>query len=185
MTKKNWRKEMATRRAAVVTEGAAKKIAADLIMLPEIEDAEIIAGYYPMMTEVDCLIPLKVFHAAHYRIALPVVGAKASPLIFREWDLSETLKSGPLGTSEPGEEFHRVMPDVMLIPLLGFDNRGHRLGHGGGYYDRTLQAFRQSNNPVLAIGIAYEAQKLDELPIGKYDQQLDIVVTEKNIYRFD
>ena len=70
------------------------------------------------------------------------------------------------------------------MPLLAFDDKGFRLGYGGGYYDRTLEKLRNENPELFAIGIAYDDQKLDSVPTESYDQPLDMVITEKTTYRF-
>jgi 5-formyltetrahydrofolate cyclo-ligase len=72
------------------------------------------------------------------------------------------------------------MPRVVLVPLLAFDATGHRLGYGGGYYDRTLERMR-----VRAIGIAYAGQEVEELPRGQHDRPLDMILTERGLRRFE
>jgi 5-formyltetrahydrofolate cyclo-ligase len=70
-----------------------------------------------------------------------------------------------------------VRPDVLLVPLLGFDAEGWRLGYGGGYYDRSLQALRASG-AALAVGFGYAAQEVERLPREPFDERLDWIVTE-------
>ena len=76
-----------------------------------------------------------------------------------------------------------VEPEVMIVPLLAWDARGFRLGYGGGFYDRTLQGLR-AKGPVLAVGFAYAAQEVAEVPIDEFDQRLDAMVTEKGVTVF-
>jgi 5-formyltetrahydrofolate cyclo-ligase len=71
----------------------------------------------------------------------------------------------------------------MIVPLLAWDARGYRLGYGGGFYDRTLQGLR-AKGPVLAVGFAYAAQEVAEVPIDEFDQRLDAMVTEKGVTVF-
>jgi len=71
----------------------------------------------------------------------------------------------------------------MIVPLLAWDARGFRLGYGGGFYDRTLQGLR-AKGPVLAVGFAYAAQEVAEVPIDEFDQRLDAMVTEKGVTVF-
>ena len=74
------------------------------------------------------------------------------------------------------------MPDIVLAPLLAFDDAGRRLGYGGGYYDRTLRALRE-RGPILAVGVGYEAQLVETVPSGDDDEKLDWIVTEERAIR--
>ena len=89
---------------------------------------------------------------------------------------------GPFGARVPTDGVVMV-PQVLIVPLLAFDARGYRLGYGGGFYDRTLAALR-AEGPVLALGFAYGAQEIPEVPVDQYDQRLDGVVTEDGMRRF-
>lgn len=174
---------------------AARLIAANILMLPEVagmvqygigashNEPHVIGGFYPIQTEIDCLFILKTLSAIQCRCALPVMRGKNHHLAFREWDLATDLTDGPYGTREPGPDFHYVMPDIILLPLLAFDDRGYRLGYGGGYYDRTLDIYRQKGHNFTAIGVAYDGQKRDHVPRTRHDQPLDIIVTEQEVYR--
>jgi 5-formyltetrahydrofolate cyclo-ligase len=72
------------------------------------------------------------------------------------------------------------LPDVLLVPMLAFDRRGYRLGYGGGFYDRTLAELRKLK-PVVAIGVAYAEQEMDEVPVADYDEPLDWILTERGV----
>jgi 5-formyltetrahydrofolate cyclo-ligase len=78
------------------------------------------------------------------------------------------------------EEGAWVEPQVLIVPLLAWDARGYRLGYGGGFYDRTLEGLR-AKGPVLAVGFAFSAQEVAEVPTEPTDQRLDAVVTEKGV----
>lgn len=174
---------------------AARKIASQLMLLPELKgevqrgikaedlDFGIISGFYPIQSEIDCLYVMKALSAAQYRLALPVMNGKKQHLAFKEWDLREELVEGSYGVMEPPSAHVFVMPDVMLVPMLAFDMQGHRLGYGGGYYDRTLKTYRQKGQDVITIGIGYDEQLCEKLPFEKHDQPLDIIVTDKKVYR--
>ena len=82
----------------------------------------------------------------------------------------------------PEETAPEVLPDVLLVPLLAFDSRGYRLGYGGGFYDRTLEKLRALKK-VTAVGVAYQAQMTDEVPLGEHDAPLDYVMTEEGTFR--
>jgi 5-formyltetrahydrofolate cyclo-ligase len=107
---------------------------------------------------------------------VPVIEAAARPLLFRLWTPEGALVSGPFGVMIPAEG-DWVRPDALLVPLLAFDDHGHRLGYGGGFYDRTLHELR-AHQPVLGYGFAYAGQRVPELPRGLTDAPLDAVFTE-------
>ena len=139
----------------------------------------VLAGYWPMRGEADPR-PAMAAHAGP--LCLPVVQGRARPLIFRAWAPGDPLEPGPLGTDHPAESAAELRPDVLIVPLAGFDRSGHRLGYGGGYYDRTLEALR-AQGPVTAIGLAFAVQELPDLPAGPFDQPLDLLVTEAETIR--
>ena len=121
--------------------------------------------------------------AAGWRTALPVVVEGTAILTFRAWRPGDAARLGAFGIHEPLPEAEELTPDVVLTPLLAFDRRGGRLGFGAGYYDATLEALR-SRGPVLAIGLAFETQEVDQVPTEPHDQRLDAVVTPAGIVRF-
>ena len=102
---------------------------------------------------------------------------KAAPLVFRLVGETGELRPDAVGIPSPTDAAQEVRPDLVVCPLLGFDRRGGRLGQGGGFYDRTLEALR-ATGPVVVIGLAYATQELDVCPHGPFDQALDGVVTE-------
>jgi 5-formyltetrahydrofolate cyclo-ligase len=77
-----------------------------------------------------------------------------------------------------------IDPEVLIVPLLAFDARGFRLGYGGGFYDRTLQDLR-AKRPTFAVGFAFSAQQIAQVPIDQYDQRLDAIVTENGVMAFN
>jgi len=133
----------------------------------------VLAGYWPMKGEPD---PRPAMAAHDGPVCLPVVPGRAVPLIFRRWQ-GEPLDSGPLGTSQPPGTLPEITPEVLVVPLVAFDARMNRLGYGGGYYDRTLQMLRKTI-PVVAIGLAWEVQRLAAIPAESFDQPLDMIVTD-------
>ena len=93
------------------------------------------------------------------------------------WGPCDLLESASFGTFEPAITRPEVDPEVVLVPLLAFDSKGHRLGYGGGYYDRTLESFAERG--VVSVGIAYEAQFLEKLPSDTKDVALNWIITEE------
>jgi len=143
---------------------------------------KIIAGYHTLGDEMDCGPALAVAAAAGHPTCLPVA-AQGQALLFRSWRTADPLEKGPFGTSHPVPAAPVIAPDILLVPLLAFDNAGGRLGYGSGYYDRTLRALR-SVRQVLAIGLAYDAQEAPSVPTDINDQPLDMVVTELRVLTF-
>jgi len=138
----------------------------------------ILAGYWPFETEMDVRPALVALDRIGVLLTLPEVAAKDRPLRFRAWRPDEPLIEGGHGTFHPLSSAPMMRPDVLLVPLLAFDRRGYRIGWGGGYYDRTLELLRKTGDCV-AIGVAYAAQEVDEVPRDEYDQPLDWIITEQ------
>lgn len=141
-----------------------------------------LAGYIPIRSEIDPR-PAMAAWAMHSPVCLPVIAGPGLPLRFHLWRPETALAAGRYGVPVPAEGAE-VVPGVLVVPMLAFDGRGHRLGYGGGYYDRTLQALRQAG-PVVAIGFAFAAQAEPDLPSEPNDQRLDAVVTEAGALWFD
>lgn len=157
-------------------QGQAAEILADFLAS---QAGKVLSGYMPMRSEID---PLPAMAAHRGPVGVPVILAKASPLRFREWSPGCRLVEGAFKALIP-EEGAWVEPEVMIVPLLAWDARGYRLGYGGGFYDRTLEGLR-SRGKVLAVGFAYAAQEVAQVPIDAFDQLLDAVVTEKGVTIF-
>ncbi|MDB6178068.1 5-formyltetrahydrofolate cyclo-ligase [Paracoccus sp. Z330] len=136
----------------------------------------VLAGYWPMRGEAD---PRAAMAEHSGPTCLPVVTGRAVPLVFRAWT-GGALVAGPFGTSHPPESAAPLVPNVLIVPLAGFDRRGNRIGYGGGYYDRTLELLRKSGG-VQAIGLAFSSQELSEIPAERFDQPLDQIVTDREI----
>ena len=137
----------------------------------------IVAGYVRFRTEIDPA-PLMAFLAGQgARLCLPVTPtAPNAPLRFRAHAPGDALAKGRFGVAEPLDTAPDVRPSLLLTPLLGFDRAGGRLGYGQGHYDRTLAQLRAAG-PVLAIGLAYDAQEAPAMPAEAHDQRLDGVLT--------
>ncbi|GHC49159.1 5-formyltetrahydrofolate cyclo-ligase [Neogemmobacter tilapiae] len=176
--KKAARKDAMARRAQAFAagQGQAAEILADFL---ERHPGKALSGYMPMRTEID---PLPAMAAHDGPVGVPVITAQATPLRFREWSPGCALEDGPFGAKVPAEGAW-IEPDILIVPLLGFDARGYRLGYGGGFYDRTLELLR-AKGPRIAVGFAFAAQEMDEVPIDGFDQRLDYLVTEKGIIHF-
>ena len=181
-TKSELRREMAARRDALPADmrsAAAEAIAAPPFAVP-VAPGAIVSGFMPMKSEIDPLPLMKTFVGQGAELALPVVAGRGKPLVLRAWNFGEPLASGVWGIHEPKPEATELEPDILLVPLLAFDRTGHRLGYGGGYYDLTIAQLR-ARKIVLAVGLAYAAQEIAEVPVTPRDAALDLVLTEREV----
>ncbi|CAH2774456.1 MAG: 5-formyltetrahydrofolate cyclo-ligase (EC [uncultured Caballeronia sp.] len=144
--------------------------------------ASCIGFYWPVAGEFDARDVLTVWLAldASRKAALPVVVAPRAPLVFHAWRPSVAMKKGRYGIPVPAEE-RVVVPDLLVVPCVGFDADRYRLGYGGGYYDRTLANWPGGLAPAT-IGVAFESAKCDALPRGEFDLPLGAIVTESAVY---
>ena len=136
-----------------------------------------IGAYYPINYEIDCLEILKKFMKDKYKISLPVT-KKKKEMEFFEWSFNDPLNIGKMGVPEPFMD-NKVYPDILLVPLIAFDKNRHRLGYGGGYYDRYIEKIKKIKK-ILTIGIAFSFQEIDNLKINSNDEQLDYILTENS-----
>lgn len=148
-----------------------------LRFLGDIPNAAIVSGFASLPDELDARPLLERLAGEGFRLALPSVEGKGRPLVFRAWAPGDAMDEGVWGIAQPKADNAVVEPDILLVPLLAFDRRGWRLGYGGGFYDRTLQRLR-GLKPVVAVGLAYDGQRIDAVPhVVDYDQRLDWVLT--------
>ena len=141
---------------------------------------KIIGGYYPYNYEMDTLDILKKLEKKNYKISLPKI-EKNNQLNFYEWSFEDPLLINVFGIPEPSSK-KIVYPEILLVPLVAFDDEFNRLGYGGGYYDRYL-AKTLNIKKITTIGMSYSFQKIKKLPINQYDIKLDYVITEKNFFQ--
>lgn len=160
---------------------AANSVASHFLRSPLFTPTQTIAGYWSIRDELDCRPILDALLAHAVELILPVVTGPGQPLDLRVWERGVTLEKAGFGTFGPPATAPRAIPDVLLMPLVGFDKTGTRLGYGGGYYDRTLASLPK--RPRL-IGLAYAVQELDEIPRLDHDVPLDAVITETGLRMF-
>ena len=176
------RRKAEAHRQTLATPGYAAALAAHVDALA-IASGAIVAGYAAFRAEADPKALMLALAARGHPLALPAMTGKAEPLRFHRWCEGDALVVHPYGVAEPHPDSAVVVPSVVLVPLLAFDGHGTRLGYGGGYYDRTLEALRAAGS-VRAIGIAYAGQEVPAVPHGEHDQRLDAVLTENGLILF-
>ncbi|NJD26213.1 MAG: 5-formyltetrahydrofolate cyclo-ligase [Betaproteobacteria bacterium] len=175
-----WRAEMAARRAGLdaATHG---RLSAAVVAHAQsaLARPQVAAFCWPVRNEPDMRPLVAAWAAAGTRLALPVVTAPDAPLAFRSWGADTPMVTDRYGIPTPAAG-DLVTPDLILLPLNGFDGAGYRLGYGGGYFDRTLAALRPR---PLAVGVGFEMNRLESILPGAHDQRLDWIVTEAGAVR--
>ncbi len=181
------RKIMRARRAAIPPEARAAASIALRDGLPAwlrtekfAHPDEVIAGYWPIRDELDPRPAMLAFAQRGHRLALPTSIARGEPLVFRAWSPGEPLAPDIMGIQAPLSSAPEVLPGLVLVPMLAFDISCRRLGYGAGFYDRTLAMLRAGAG-TLAVGLAFDAQEVERVPVGEGDQPLDQVVTENDV----
>jgi 5-formyltetrahydrofolate cyclo-ligase len=141
-----------------------------------------IGFYWPVAGEFDAraFVTQWLGADASREAALPVVVTPHAPMAFHAWHAQTEMKEGRYRIPVPADE-RIAVPELLLIPCVGFDADRFRLGYGGGYYDRTLAAWPRARKPVT-IGVAFEAGKCAALPREAHDMPLDAIVTESAVY---
>ena len=143
-------------------------------------DLKNIGGYYPSNFEVDDLEILELLEKEKCKISLPII-KKNNQMDFFKWSKDDPLKINRYGIPEPvaSKIFY---PDILLVPLVAYDNDLNRLGYGGGYYDRYIEKIEKTKK-VIKIGLAFSYQKLKKVPVNIHDKKLNFIITEKDILR--
>jgi 5-formyltetrahydrofolate cyclo-ligase len=139
-----------------------------------------LALYYPASFEINVLKLLEFNHISSQNLLLPVVEEK-NKMNFFPWKKNKLLQVNKYGMLEPIKSKQSI-PNVMLVPLLAFDNNKFRLGFGKGYYDRYLNKYLKTFKNILTVGVAFSFQKYNKLPINDKDIKLNYILTEKGIY---
>jgi 5-formyltetrahydrofolate cyclo-ligase len=175
------RREALARRAAVAPEARvafSRRLATEGLRLARLWRPRAVSAFHPLRDEPDTLQLLSALAAEGFATALPVVVGRESPLTFRLWRPGDPTRSGAMSIAEPLEEAPAVDPDLLFVPLACFDRRGHRIGYGAGYYDRTLAGLR-AIKPIHAVGVAYGVCEVAAAPYEAHDQSLDAIVTDQ------
>ena len=140
---------------------------------------KIVGSYYPINFETDTSQVMKMFKQKGYKLSLPVISSKYD-MNFYTWNLNDPLYVNKYGIPEPKSKI-KVIPSILLIPMVAYDKRLNRLGYGGGYYDRFLEKYEKKN--ILKIGLAITCQEVKKLPTNNFDKKMDYILTEKKLYK--
>ena len=139
-----------------------------------------LGGYYPSNYEIDDLHILDIYNKQNYNILLPAI-KKNNQMDFFKWSNNAPLRINKYGIPEPvsSKVFY---PDILLVPLVGYDTDLNRLGYGGGFYDRYIEKIEKIKK-VIKIGFAFSYQKIKSVPTNQFDKKLDFIITEKEILK--
>ena len=141
---------------------------------------KIIGGYYPYNYEINTLNLFKDLEKKNYRITLPKINDKAQ-MNFFYWSTKDPLRVGKFGIPEPISNV-KTYPNILLVPLVAFDQDLNRIGYGGGFYDKYINKIKKRKK-IISIGLAYSFQKVKKIQTNRYDMKLDYVVTEKKSFK--
>jgi len=139
-----------------------------------------IAGYYPSDYEVNILNFLEKASKKNFKIVLPVVNS-SSIMSYKTWIFKDPLYVSKFGILEPKNSKEKIIPDLIMVPLVAFDNELNRIGYGKGYYDRSLEKISKIKKKMISLGVAHSFQKCKSIPVNKYDFKLDYIFTERGI----
>jgi 5-formyltetrahydrofolate cyclo-ligase len=183
--KAEFRRLARARRAAYARDhgvGAAERLDRHLAAAVAFPDHATVSGYVPIDDEMDIAPVMARYHRGGHAVCVPVIQGRGLPLLFRDWHPGTALIEGTYRVPVPPPEAPERVPDLLLVPLLGFDRHGYRMGYGAGFYDRTLETLR-AQRTVLAVGVGFAGLEVDRLPVGPTDQRMDWIVTDREAIR--
>jgi 5-formyltetrahydrofolate cyclo-ligase len=161
-----------------------RRLAEEGLRLAQLWRPRVVSAFHPLRDEPDTLELFAALTEEGFVTVLPVIVGRGSPLLFRRWRPGEPTREAAMSIREPLKEAPVIDPDLVFVPLVCFDRRGHRIGYGAGYYDRTLARLR-AMKPVRAAGTAYGVCEVAAVPYENHDQTLDAVVTEQETILFN
>ena len=177
---------LAARDAMLVAERIDKslQLADHGLSVIEFIPSAVISGFLPIRSEVDLRPLMAGLRGRGARICVPVILDKET-IVFRELLPDTPLIDCGFGTSAPGPEAAVLQPEIMLVPLAAFDASGHRIGYGGGYYDRAIAQLQKNGRALRLIGIAFDCQEVASVPAESHDVPLQAVLTESGLRTFN
>ena len=141
-----------------------------------------IGSYFPFRNEISTKLIHELLFSLEFEISLPCVNDEDQNLIFRNWKTNDDLVKNKYSILQPKDDAIEDYPVMIIVPLVGFSMSGYRLGYGGGYYDRFIDAKNKSGK-IITVGFGYTFQEVDDLPIESHDQKLNWILTEKYLYK--
>ena len=141
-----------------------------------------IGSYFPFRNEISTKLIHELLFSLEFEISLPCVNDEDQNLIFRNWKTNDDLVKNKYSILQPKDDAIEDYPEMIIVPLVGFSMSGYRLGYGGGYYDRFIDAKNKSGK-IITVGFGYTFQEVNDLPIESHDQKLNWILTEKYLYK--
>ena len=148
-----------------------------------VEPGMVVSGFWPMRSEVDVRPLMFALRERGERLCLPAILDKQT-IVFRELVRDGKMVDMGFGTFGPGPDAAELDPDLMLIPLAAFDDRGHRIGYGAGYYDRAIDRLQAKGHAPRLVAIAFDCQEVERVPDQDHDVQLPEILTESGLRPF-
>lgn len=142
-----------------------------------IPDGATVSAYLPIGSEIDTIPLIDRLARRGLRLALPHVPSCDGTMRFLAWLPGDPLPSGPMGLRQPDAAAPEIDPDIVITPLLAFDGAGNRLGYGAGHFDRAFARLGGARR----IGVAWSAQRVDDVPVDAWDMPLHAVATEAEL----
>jgi 5-formyltetrahydrofolate cyclo-ligase len=178
LDKKELRTKLKNIRGAIVPADECEKIRNSFLQNVQLTASTVVATYIPFQSELNIDKLNRALGYAGYKLCLPAI-QDGGTLAFREWNIYTELAPNKFGIPEPKEGLEDITPDIIIMPMLGFNKAKYRLGYGGGYYDRTIINYPQA----LKVGVAYAAQEIAEDFQQPHDVALNLIITENMVYR--
>ena len=136
--------------------------------------------YYPIGSEVSTIQLIENLRKKKFIISLPVIENNFK-MSFYEWTKNSSLKINNFGIPEPIKK-KKIIPSILIIPIVAFDVNLNRLGYGGGFYDRFINKMEKTKK-ILKIGLALSCQKINKVPTNKFDKKMNYIFTENKVYK--
>ena len=155
-----------------------------LIDKVEFDKIEIVGSFMSVRSEISTSQLNKTILEMKKKLAFPIIKTNSEELIFKTINSNKKFNLGKFNIPEPANDSKEIIPQIFFVPCLGFDLNGYRIGYGGGFYDKTFAKLKKLNFVFYTVGFAYDEQKINKLPIEKFDYKLDFVLTEKHLYTF-